>query len=117
MIERIPQASERQVAASLVAWWLVSTAVLAVVFIVEIVPLDDHVWSASVSTLGMAAAISVVWWSQGFVLGGWKALLVALGRASLRTRRDKVWLGAFAIQAFGWPIFVVASAIAHHSGR
>jgi hypothetical protein len=51
--------------------------------------------------------------APGFILGGWKALLVAAGRSTTRTTTDRVLVAVFALCLIGWPLFVTAGFVVH----
>ncbi len=55
------------------------------------------------------AILGASWLVPGFVLGGWKAMLVACGWSSVRTATDKVFIALFAFWAIGWPLSVVVA--------
>jgi hypothetical protein len=40
----------------------------------------------------------------GLVLGGWKAISVALGRSVISRRRDVAWIAVFGVWAIGWSL-------------
>jgi hypothetical protein len=92
----------------LVAWWLCSLIVLAVLVCHYVLPVDTEFEIVSPAGPLAVAAISFGWSIPGYASGGWKALLVAADRSQVRTRTDTIFVGAFAVWAVGWPLFVVA---------
>ena len=67
----------------------------------------------TVHALEIVAFISGAWIVPGFALGGWKVLLVAAGRSSVRTGTDRGLSIVFAAWAIGWPLFVLAIGLLH----
>jgi hypothetical protein len=47
---------------------------------------------------------------EAFAFGGWKAILVAIGRPVTR-RSDRVWLGIFALFILALPVWIVTPAM------
>ena len=94
----------------LVAWWVLSVVVVAMVLLDYLwLPSDEAWWSLdNLAFVGVAASL---WLTPGFLLGGWKALLVAAGRSGIRTRTDKALVVVFAAWAVGWPLAMAVSMV------
>ena len=110
---RLPRWSGRTTARYLVGWWVGSIVALALLAAYFVVPVDVRFQWLSVQGLEIVALLSAVWLVPGFVLGGWKALLVAFGCSSVRTGADRVLIVVFSLWAVGWPLVVVFTAINH----
>jgi hypothetical protein len=78
-----------------------------------LLPVDVQFTWLSMQGLTIMALIAGAWLVPGFVLGGWKALLVAVGRSGVTTGTDKALMVVFALWAVGWPLFVVLSLVQH----
>jgi hypothetical protein len=111
VIERLPSWSDRRATQSLVVWWVGSIVALVPLTTYYLIPVDIQF---SVPGLAWGAYLTAVWLAPGFVLGGWKALAVALGRSSIRTGTDKALVAVFSLWAIGWPCVVVLTLI--HQG-
>ena len=72
-------------------------------------PVDVQFQWFSWQGLETLAVLGVSWLVPGFVVGGWKALLIASGRSSVRTATDKVLIALFALWAIGWPLSMVVA--------
>jgi hypothetical protein len=104
---------DRRTARCLVAWWIGSIITLACVMFQLLIPMDMQPDLLSVRALEIVAFMSGAWMVPGFVLGGWKVLLVAVGRSAVRTGTDRGLFIVFAAWAIGWPLFVVAIGLLH----
>jgi hypothetical protein len=89
---------QRRYAGLLVAWWLVSVIGLA------IVSYQQGKSFAASFPLEVWAWVTFVWLLPGFLLGGWKAILVLVGRGSMTRRRDRVFIRLFTFWIVGWAI-------------
>ena len=99
----------RRTSSCLVGWWLVSVIALDLVVTPLFLPVDVRFRWLSWQGLQDMALVGAAWLVPGFFLGGWKALLVASGRSSVRTATDKVLIALFGLWAIGWPVFVVVA--------
>ena len=102
---------DRRAARYLVAWWIGSIITLAGVMFQLVIPMDRQPDLLSLRSLEIVAFVSGAWLLPGFVLGGWKALLVATGRSAVRTGTDRVLVIVFAAWAIGWPLFVLLGVL------
>ncbi|HEY3764781.1 MAG TPA: hypothetical protein VGL44_06450 [Gaiellales bacterium] len=97
----------------MIGWWLGSAIAVACLWAVYFAPVDvQFTWQ---SRLGVEifGAFATALLAPGFVLGGWKALLVAAGRSAIRTRWDRAIATVFALWAVVSPVFVVYSMFQH----
>ncbi len=99
----------RRTSSWLVAWWVASVIALDVVVTPLFLPVDVRFHWLSWQGLESVALIGAYWLIPGFVLGGWKALLIGCGWSSVRTATDRVLITLFALWASGWPLTVVAA--------
>lgn len=113
MIERLPRWSDRTAVRWLVGWWVGSIVALVWLAAYYLIPVDVQFRWLSIQGLEIFALLTAAWLAPGFVLGGWKALLVAVGRSSIRTGADKALLIVFSLQAIGWPLGVLFTVIKH----
>jgi hypothetical protein len=113
VIERLPRFSGRTTARYLVGWWVGSIVALACLAAYYVIPVDVQFRWLSVQGLEIIAFMIASWLIPGFVLGGWKALLVAVGRSAVRTGTDRALIVVFSLWAIAWPILVVVAAINH----
>jgi hypothetical protein len=104
--------SDRELARGLVGWWLTSVLVLACVGAYFVMPVDVQFDWFSINGLILIAGLAVTWLIPGAIFGGWKAVLVAAGRTSIASGADRALIVVFAAWAIGWPLFVVAIALA-----
>jgi hypothetical protein len=113
VIARLPRWSDQLYARYLIGWWLGSSIFVAWLWAVYFAPVDvEFTW---LSRLGLEifCMFGAGLLAPGFVLGGWKALLVAAGRSAIRTRTDKALAVVFALWAVGWPALVLFSVYQH----
>ena len=47
----------------------------------------------------------------GLALGGWKAVLVATGRSSIKGKVDIVWLSVFGLWTIGWTLMALPNLV------
>ena len=85
---------DRRTARWLVAWWVGSVVTLALLWFEFEVPLDTQPHLLSVWGLRTVVLISAAWLVPGFVLGGWKVLLVAAGRSAVLTGTDRLLMSS-----------------------
>ncbi len=97
--ERIGQ---RRTLGLVIAWWLVSVIGLAI-----LTQIHDHELGLPTS-FGAAVYVAVAWLLPGFVLGGWKAILVVAGRTSVTRRRDRIFVRLFTYWVVGWSLIAYA---------
>lgn len=102
---------DRRAARCLVAWWVGSIITLACVMFQLLIPMDRQPHLLSVWGLEIAGFMSAAWLVPGFVLGGWKVLLIAAGRSAVRTGTDRVLVIVFAAWAIGWPLFILLGTL------
>jgi hypothetical protein len=103
----------RRTSSCLVVTWVASVVAVDLVATPLLLPVDVQFRWLSWQGLETLAVVGASWLIPGFVLGGWKALLVASGWSSVRTATDKVLIALFALWAIGWPVSVVVAYRLH----
>lgn len=111
MIARLPRRSDRRTAAYLVAWWLGSVITFSGLAAYYLLPVDIEFRWLSWEGLEMVGRLIAVWLVSGLLMGGWKAILVATGRSSIRTGFDKAVIAVFILWTFVWPVMTTWSAV------
>jgi hypothetical protein len=107
VIAQLPGWSDRRLARWLVAWWVGSVVTLVLLAAYYVLPIDVQTEWLSWWGLRIIGMMTAAWLFPGFLLGGWKALLVAAGRSSIRTTTDKALIVVFSLWAFGWPVIIL----------
>ena len=97
----------RRMLGVLVAWWVVSNVALAWQ-LVDTIPIDQPFSALSADGLRLVGVTTVALLAPGFLVAGWKALLVAAGRSSIRTQVDHGLIILFALWAVGLPLVLVS---------
>jgi hypothetical protein len=104
----LSSARGRSLVDGLITWWIASHVLLRVTIMVH-----WQILSTGNSFMWNAAAIGsvVLGFIPGLVLGGWKAVSVAFGRATIRRKRDVVWISVFGVWVVGWSLLSLVDMI------
>jgi hypothetical protein len=111
VIARLPRRSDRRTAVCLVAWWLGSVTTFSGFAAYYLLPVDIQFRWLSWAGVQMVGRLIAFWLVSGLVMGGWKAVLVATGRASVRTGSDKAVIVIFTLWTLAWPVMTTWAAV------
>jgi hypothetical protein len=111
VIARLPRRSDRRRALYLVAWWLGSIVTFSTFAAYYLLPVDIQFRWFSLEGLEMVGRLMAFWLVSGLVMGGWKALLVATGRSSIRTGTDRAVIAIFILWTLAWPVMTTVAAV------
>ncbi len=111
MIARLPRPSDRRRARYLVGWWLGSVVTFSGLAAYYLLPVDVQFRWLSRAGFEMIGRLIAIWLISGLVMGGWKALLVAAGRSSIRTMTDRSVIAIFVLWTLAWPVVTILAAV------
>jgi hypothetical protein len=111
VIAQLPRRSDRRTARYLVGWWVSSVVTFSGLAAYYLLPVDIQLRWLSWDGFEIIGRLMAFWLISGLVVGGWKALLVAAGRSSIRTAADRAVIAIFILWTFVWPVMTTLAAV------
>jgi hypothetical protein len=111
VIASLARRPDRRRARYLVGWWVGSVVTFSGFAAYTLLPVDIQFRWLSWAGFEMIGRLIAFWLISGLVMGGWKALLVAIGRSSIRTMTDRAVIAIFILWTLAWPVMTILAAV------